>query len=141
MGNQEEITTEEEVKFEIVEKIPKEKLQEVLKIYSESAAMEAYVKLPFLGFGVLVLIHNIFLAGKSFDYSTYENIKNIEISIVAILVFIIIIIAVIAMKKNASVKNELKEISKRYGIKKEIVQDEFSALAMHLYGGRGVVLK
>ncbi len=131
----------EEVKFEIVDKVPKEKIQNSLKLYSESAAMETFVKIPFVLFAVLVLIHNVFLAGKSYDYQTYENIKTIELSVVVLLVIAIVIMAIIAMSKNATIKKELKEISNRYGIKKEIVQNEFSALAMHLYGGRGVILK
>lgn len=133
--------TTEEVQFEIIEKVPKEKLQVPLQLYADSAAMESYVKLPFLGFGILFLIHNVFLAGRSFDYRTYENIKTIELSVVGILMLVIIVMAVIAMNKNAKVKSELKEIGKRYAIKTEIVQEEFSALAIHFYGGRGVVLK
>ncbi|WP_299683237.1 hypothetical protein [uncultured Tenacibaculum sp.] len=136
-----ETTEKKETRLEIVEKVPKEMLQSSLKIYSESTAMETYVKIPFLLFGVFILIHNVFIAGKSYDYQAYENIKTIEISIVVILVISVIIMAIIAMSKNSKVKNELKEISKRYGIKKEVVQEEFSTLAIHLYGGRGIVLK
>jgi hypothetical protein len=47
----------------------------------------------------------------------------------------------IAMNKNSKTKKALKEISKRYTIKTATVQEEFSALAIHMYGGRGVVLK
>ncbi len=140
INNSEENATEE-VKFEIIEKVPKEKLQIPLDLYGKSAAMETYVRIPFLLIGVLFLIHNIFLAGKSFDYQTYENIKNIEISIIGIVVLTIFIMAGIAMSKNSAVKKELKEIAKRYHIKTEVVQEEFSALAVHMYGGRGVVLK
>ncbi len=139
INNSEENT--EEIKFEIIEKVPKDKLQIPLDLYGESAAMETYVRIPFLLIGVLFLIHNIFLAGRSFDYETYENIKNIEISIVGIIVLAVFIIAGIAMSKNSTVKKELKEIAKRYNIKTEVVQEEFSALAVHMYGGRGVVLK
>ncbi|WP_064967731.1 hypothetical protein [Tenacibaculum ovolyticum] len=133
--------TDEKVTFEIIEKVPKEKLQVPLKLYAESAAMESYVKLPFLLVGALFLIHNVFIAGNSYSYSTYKNIKNIEISIIGIIVLAIFIMAGIAMNKNSKTKKALKEISKRYTIKTETVQEEFSALAIHMYGGRGVVLK
>jgi len=136
-----ENTTSEDNKFEIVEKVPNEKIQSLLKLYSESTSMEAYVKIPFLLCGVMVLIHNVFIAGKSYDYSTCESIKTIELSIVGVLVGIVIVIAIIAMIKNAEIKKGLLEITKRYNIKKEIVQEEFNALGVHLYGGRGVVLK
>ncbi len=139
--NHSEENSQEEIKFEIIAKVPKEKLQVPLDLYGESAAMETYVRIPFLLIGVLFLIHNIFLAGRSYDYNTYENIKNIEISIVGIIVLAVFIIAGIAMSKNSAVKKELKEIAKRYNIKTEVVQEEFSALAVHMYGGRGVVLK
>ncbi|WP_237275766.1 hypothetical protein [Tenacibaculum ovolyticum] len=133
--------TDEKVTFEIIEKVPKEKLQVPLKLYAESAAMESYVKLPFLLVGVLFLIHNVFIVGNSYSYSTYKNIKNIEISIIGIIVLAIFIMAGIAMNKNSKTKKALKEISKRYTIKTATVQEEFSALAIHMYGGRGVVLK
>lgn len=132
---------QEEVTFEIIEKVPKEKLQVPLDHYGKSAAMEAYVKIPFLLIGVGVLLHNIFLAGRSFDYETYENIKTFELSVVGIIVLVVFVLAGIAISNNLSVKKELNEISKRYHIKPETVQEEFSALAIHLYGGRGVVLK
>lgn len=141
VNSQSENTTQEEVKFEIIEKVPKEKLQIPLDLYGESAAMETYVRIPFLLIGILFLIHNVFLAGRSFDYQTYENIKLTELSIVGVIVLVVFIMAGITMSKNSTVKKELTEISKRYHIKPEIVQEEFSALAVHMYGGRGVVLK
>ena len=141
MENSVTVNENEEVKFEIVEKVPKEKIQKSLKLYSDSTSIETYVKIPFALFAVFILIHNVFIAGKSYDYQTYESIKAIELTIVVILGISVIIMAIIAMSKNATIKKELKEISNRYGIKKEIVQDEFSDLAMHLSGGRGIVLK
>jgi len=116
-------------------------IKETLNLYSKSINLETYVKVVFAIIAVLVLMHNIFIAGNSYDYSTYENIKTIELSIVGIMVLIIFIIAGIAMSNNSKVTRQLKEASKRYTVKLETVQEEFNALAIHYYGGRGVVLK
>ncbi|WP_103867533.1 hypothetical protein [Aquimarina sp. I32.4] len=137
----EHTNTSEKPQLEIIEKVPTDILQIPLKLYSESTAMETYVKIPFLLIGVLFLIHNIFLAGRSFAYNTYETIKTVELSIVGVIVIVVFVIAGIAINKNSKVNKHLKEISKKYNIILEITQDEFSALAIHMYGGRGVKLK
>jgi hypothetical protein len=50
--------------------------------------VEAYVKIIFLVIGALTIVLNVFLAGRSFDYSTYESIKTIELSIGGIIILI-----------------------------------------------------
>ncbi|WP_442266089.1 hypothetical protein ACSIGC_17695 [Tenacibaculum sp. ZS6-P6] len=141
MKNNIKIKRKVEDKFEIVKKVPKDKIQNSLKLYNEYGTMKTLVKNIFLLNVVFIVIHNIFIAKKRYDYEVYNNIRIIETSIIGVLIILVVIITIIAMSKNSKVKNELKEISKRYGIKKEVVQEEFSVLAMHLYGGRGVVLK
>lgn len=131
----------ENQKLQNLEKIPADELKNPLKLYSESTSMETYVKIPFLLIGVLFLIHNIFLAGRGYDYDTYETIKTTEFSIVGIIVLSIFIIAGIAMNRNSRVNEALKEVSKKHNIALEKIQDEFSTLAIQLYGGRGVKLK
>jgi len=138
MQNKEET---EEKELEIIEKLPSELLSEHLGKYAKSANLEGYAKIGLIIFPVLVLIHNIFIAGRSYDYQTYESIKNTEITIVGILVAILIILAIIAMVINSNLNESLAESAKRYGIKKELMEEEFSLLAIHLYGGRGVKLK
>jgi len=141
MENNQENTQAEVVELEIIEKLPKNSLEELLSLYASSASMETYVKIPFALVAILFLIHNVFLAGKSFAIDTYNTIQNAEISIVAIIVLSIFVMAIMAMSKNSKLKTGLKEASKRYNIKIETVQNEFNALALSLYGGRGVVLK
>lgn len=131
----------EKEQLQILEKINKEELDAILGLYRESRSMESYVKIPFLLFGVLVLIHNIFIAGNSYDYETYDNIKAIELLIVGVIVFIIFIIAGMAMSKNSKIKELLRKTSEKHNISLEKIQEEFSALGIHLYGGRGVQLK
>ncbi|GAA3517330.1 hypothetical protein GCM10022393_34300 [Aquimarina addita] len=131
----------EEIQLEIIEKTPSNTLEEPLLLYSQSTAMESYVKIPFILIGVFFLIHNVFLAGRSYAYDTYEMIKTVELSIVGIIVLTVFIMAGIAMSKNHKLKKKLIEISHQYHIDIIKVQEEFNALAIHLYGGRGCVIK
>ncbi|TSE03474.1 hypothetical protein [Aquimarina algiphila] len=138
MENKEKI--EQEVQLEIIEKLPKQILQEMLDIYKKSAEMESYVKIPFLIIGVFFLIHNIFIAGRSYSYDTYNTIKTTEFSIVGIIVIVVFIMAGIAIDKNLKLKKKLTNASKTYNISLETMQNEFSGIAANLYGGRGVKL-
>jgi len=131
----------EVVELEIIEKLPKKSLEELLSYYANSTNMETYVKIPFALIAVFFLIHNVFIAGRSFVIDTYNTIKSIEIFIVVVLASAIFIIAIIAMNNNSKLKKGLLEASKRYNIKVEDTQEEFNILALSLYGGRGVVLK
>ena len=139
MENNEE--NAEVIELQIIEKLPKKSLQELLTYYVNSVNMETYVKIPFALIAVLFLGHNVFLAGRSFDMNTYDMIKNVELSIVVLIVIAIITIAIIAMNNTSKLKSELLKVSKRYTIKVEDVEEEFNILAVSLYGGRGVVLK
>jgi len=139
MDNKEQ--NSEVVKLQIVEKLPKKSMEELLTYYANSLNMESYVKIPFALIAILFLGHNVFLAGRSFDINTYDTIKNVELSIVVLIVMSIIAIAIIAMNNTSKLKSGLLEASKRYSIKVEDVQDEFNVLALSLYGGRGIVLK
>lgn len=130
-----------EIELEIIQKIPDELLSEHLKMYCTSSNFEGYAKIGLVIFPILFLIHNVFLAGKSFNYKTYETIKVIELSIIGILVFCLIILAIIAMNLNSKLNKKLKESAKRYGVKIELMEQEFSLLAVYIYGGRGVKLK
>lgn len=135
------VENSEEITLEIVEKLAKELLTNYLNEYAKSANIEAYAKLGLFIFPVLILIHNVFIAGKSYEYSTYNNIKNIELTIVGVLVIALIILAVISIRITSKLTSKLKESSKRYGIKNQSMEEEFSILAVHFYGGRGVELK
>lgn len=124
-----------------IEKTPNKTLEKPLDLYREYANIEAYVKIPFLIIGIGFLLHNVFLAGKSFDIDTYDRIMTIELSIVGIIVAVVFVMAGMAISKNSKLNKELKEIAKKHGIPKETMQNEFSALAIHYFGGRGVQLK
>ncbi len=132
--------TEPEVQLEILEILPEQMLQEMLGIYKTSANMESYVKIPFFIIGVFFLIHNIFIAGRSYNYDTYNTIKTTEFSIVGIIVVVVCIMAGIAIDKNLKLKKRLTNASKTYNVSLEKMQEEFSGIAIHLYGGRGIKL-
>ncbi|WP_103866779.1 hypothetical protein [Aquimarina sp. I32.4] len=130
-----------DLKMHIVNNVPSSELEDILTLYSRSVAIESYVKIPFIFIAVLFLVHNIFLAGRSFDYSTYETIKTVELSIAGVIVIVVFIMAGIAIDKNIKVNKLLKQIGTQYHIDIQTVQDEFNAIAIHLFGGRGVTLK
>lgn len=145
MENTEKKETEkkqtEEKELEITEKFPKKLLSEQLDIYCKSVNMETYAKFGFIVFPILVLIHNIFIAGNSYDYKTYEAIKTTELSIVFILMSVFIVLGVMVIIFNNKLNNSLTESAKKYGMEIELVEEEFSILSVYLYGGRGVKLK
>ncbi|WP_108868641.1 hypothetical protein [Aquimarina aquimarini] len=130
-----------DLKMHIVDNVPSGELEDILTLYSKSVAIESYVKIPFIFIAVLFLVHNIFIAGKSFDYNTYDAIKTVELCIVGIIVIVVFIMAGIAIDKNLKVNKSLKQIGVKYHIDIQTVQDEFNAIAIHLFGGRGITLK
>ena len=131
--------TQEEVILELIGKIPENELNKALAFHEESANMKTYVRIPFLIIAVGFLIHNVFLAGKTYDIETYNNIQTIEMFIVGICVLVVLVFAIKAMNANSKIKKSLSEFSKKYTTnikeKKELV-NEFNILATHLYGAR-----
>lgn len=79
-------------------------------MYCTSSNFEGYAKIGLVIFPLLFLIHNVFLAGKSFNYKTYETIKVIELSIIEILVFCLIILRITAMNLNSKLSKKIKGI-------------------------------
>ena len=67
----------EQHQLEIIEKVPDNELETPLNLYSVFRNLEMYVKIPFVLIAVLILIHTIFIARKSYDYNIYEFIKTI----------------------------------------------------------------
>ena len=133
--------TTEEIELKSLETLPKEKTQEMMDLYGASMSMETYAKLCFAIIFVLVLIHNIFIAGNSYALDTYDTIMAVELSIVGVILLAVFIIAGIAMSKSSQLKKLIIENSKRYNLKKQELGDEFSLIAVHLYGGRGITIK
>ncbi|WP_299781225.1 hypothetical protein [uncultured Formosa sp.] len=133
--------TTQEIELKVLEALPQEKTQEMMALYGTSMNMETYAKLCFVLLFVLVLIHNIFIAGNSYAIDTYDTIMTVELSIVGVIVFTVFIIAGIAMSKLSQIKKLIIENSKRYKLKKQELGKEFSFLAIHLYGGRGITIK
>jgi len=131
--------TEEQLNIE--KKVANDVLQECFALYAKTTAMTAYVKIPFALIAVLILLHNLFLAGRSFDYSTYNTITTIEFSIGGCIALSIIIIAIIAMSCNLKLKKILTEISQKHHIDIYTVQEEFNLLAISMYGGSGFIFK
>ncbi|MBJ2174826.1 hypothetical protein JBL43_11300 [Aureibaculum sp. A20] len=130
-----------EVELDTLSKLSETELKSSLEVYKSLADMETYVKLPFLGIGILVLIHNVFLAGKSYELSTYNTIMNTEMTIGGILLLIVFTMAGIAISKTSKLKNEIKQYGKKHHIKKQILAEEFSLVATQLYGGSGIKIK
>lgn len=129
-----------EIESKIIDELEKEQLNKILNCYKKSASMEVYAIIPFIVYGILFLVHNVFLAGNSYSYDTYNAIKNIELIIVAVNFLIIVVLAVMAMNLNSNIKSELLEICDRKKVEKEDLELEFNALATTIYGGRGVKL-
>ena len=141
MENQTTQETTQVIELKSLEALPQEKTQEMMDLYGASMDMETYAKLCFALIFVLVLIHNIFIAGNSYAIDTYDTIMAVELSIVGVIILAVFIIAGIAMSKLSQLKNLIIENSKRNNLKKQELGEEFSFLAVHLYGGRGITIK
>lgn len=128
------------LQLETLDRLGKDQLQTAIDNYGKSANMEGYAKIALIVFPVLFLIHNVFLAGRTYDMDTYDFIMNTEMSIIGIIVFIIIVLAIRAWHFKSVTKDILNEEAKRKKINKTKLQEEFSILAVHYYGGEGVKL-
>ena len=131
----------QEIELEIIEKLPKTILVKHLEEYAKYANLEGYLKLSVIIFPVLILIHNAFIAGNSYDYKTYNTIETTELSIVGLIVASVIVLVIIAMRINSKLKKELKQLAKKHAIKTKVMEAEFTLLAVNLYGGSGLKLK
>ncbi|MCL5128386.1 MULTISPECIES: hypothetical protein [unclassified Algibacter] len=130
-----------EIELKSLDAVPTDKTQEMLSLYVVSLGMETYAKLCFAVIFILILVHNIFIAGNSYELDTYDTIMAVELSIVGVIILAVFIIAGIAMSKLSQLKNLIIENSKRNNLKKQELGEEFSFLAVHLYGGRGITIK
>lgn len=137
----EDTNTTKQPKIELIEKVPENILSDALDIYKTITEMTAYVKIPFAVIAVIFLIHNIFIAGKSYAIDTYNNILHTELAIVGIIAVVVFIIAGITIKNNIKLKKTLTEISKRYHINISKTQEEFNTIAVTIYGGNGFTFK
>jgi len=133
-----QVNQTEERELEIIEKIPENKLKEALAFYEKSTSMEIYVRIPFIIIAILFLIHNFLLAGNSYNIDTYNKIKNTEMTILALILAAVFIIAGIAIYNTSQFKERIRTFGKQYNINKKVLQEEFNALSIHLYGGRGL---
>ncbi len=130
---------QDEVTLELIGKIPESELNKVLALHEQSANMKSYVRIPFLIIGVGFLIHNVFLAGKTYDMTTYNNIQTIEMSIVGICLLVVLVLAIKAMNANSKIKKTLLEFGEKYTTnlkEQKELEKEFNILATHLYGAR-----
>ncbi len=130
-----------EQQLELYTKVPKDTLQKALSYYSKSTQIGIYVKFPFVLIAIMVVVHNIFIAGKSYNINTYDTILYTELTIVGIIVTIVIIMGIIAIINNLKLKTQLTYISDRYKINSEKVQDQFNLIAVSTYGGQGFTFK
>lgn len=133
--------TTEIISLKNLETLPKQQIEEMLQLYSASKNMETYAKIAFGVIAVLFLIQNVFIAGKSYPIDTYDTIMAVELSIVGIIVLAVFVIAGIAIAKSSKLKDQIVENSKKYQIKKQDLAEEFSLIAMRMYGGNGIKVK
>lgn len=141
MENKQLTSKSEKTALEIVEKLPKELLTNHLNEYSKNVTIENYLRIVPLVFPILVIIHNLFIAGNSFKRSTYDNILITELTIVVITLIGLLILLGIYLKGTKKLNTKLKDSARRYGIRKQSMEEEFSFLALQFYGGMGVKLK
>ncbi|MEP0214256.1 MAG: hypothetical protein ABJD66_13620 [Cellulophaga sp.] len=125
----------EENQLNELQKISETKLKEVLDEYLNFMSSAKYLRYVLLLFGALVLLYNVFIAGKSYSYSDYNTIKTVVILICCIFITALLVFAGIYFTKQVKVKGILKEIAEYHNLDFKKVRKEFNLYVKDTLGG------
>ncbi|ADY29923.1 hypothetical protein [Cellulophaga lytica] len=125
----------EENKLSELQRIPETKLNVVLEEYLKFMSSTKYIRYVLLLFGALVLLYNVFIAGKSYSYSDYNTIKTSVILICCIFIIVLLVFAGVYFTKQLKVKGKLKEIAEYNNLDFKKVRKEFNIYVKEALGG------
>lgn len=125
----------EENKLSELQRIPEVELKDVLEDYITLMASTKYIRLIFLGFGALVLLYNIFIAGKTYSYSDYNDIKTGILIVCSIFIAVLLTFAFVYYAKQLKVKGSLKEVAEHNKLDFKKVRKEFNIYVKDMLGG------
>lgn len=128
----------EENQLKELQRIPEEKLKVVLEEYLNLLASTKYIRYIFLFFGALVLLYNVFIAGNTYTYSDYNNIKTVVIIVCIIFIVALIAFGGVYYAKHLRVKGKLKEAAEYNMLDFKKVRKEFNIYVKETLGGNPI---
>lgn len=127
----------EQSSLEIIQKVPKAELDDLLEVYKKYTKQNKTMGFYFIPLMLVVAYHNFFVAGKSFYPSELDKIITIEVSILLIVLVFIFYNLVTSFIRTKKLKSGLLSIHNNYQIEKYQVEEEFKEIATNLHGGTG----
>ena len=116
-------------------KIPEDKLTVILNEYIALMGTTKYVQYIFLAIGAIVLFYNIFIAGNTYTYSEYNNIKLIMLVVACLFGGGLILFGIVFYTRQLRVRGNLKEIAEKQKLDFKKVHKEFNVFVKDNFGG------
>lgn len=122
----------------IFKKISEKRLQELFSSYQKYAKAEKWLKFSILPIVLIIITHNLFLAGKEVKLSTIDIITNYGGIYLAVFGVIVITILIIQIRAFRSINKDFRETLKKFDFEEKVnLQDEFNSIVIPIYGGQG----
>lgn len=124
--------------LKFVPNVKKEEFEDVLLDYKKYLKCNLWVRIPALLLFLTIVGYNFFIAGKSYSFSDYNNIKTTMTAIIACIVIVLIVAVVLMIKRQLFIGKKIRKMAQQHNFPNKEFKKEVNLVLKSLVGGRGI---
>ncbi len=113
-------------------------LKDIFENYTHCAKMFVWLRISMFAVVAVIIIYNVFFAGKSYTPSDYNTIINTIAIIMSIIIFILLLIMALLFKKQYDIRKLVKKLAISKNMIYKDLKKEINLVLKSTFGGYGI---